>query len=211
MILLFILTSPLLSHLALKSIEWPPKPKDEIPLLETAVVLGGMVTFQDFTDQLQLNGNVERIEEAIDLYHERIVSSIILSGGSGSVLKPDQKEANALEEFVIKRGVRRKQLILEPNSRNTFENAANTSKLLDSLGISDQPVLLITSAFHMNRAVRCFQKQGVNIIPYPVDFKRSSLDWSPDWIIPSASAITTWELVIRESIGSMVYKLTGYA
>lgn len=210
-ILLIIFTSPILSNLALKKLEWTPKGIDEVPLIETAVVLGGMVTFQDFTDQLQLNGNVERIEEAINLYHEKIISTIILSGGSGSVIDPNQKEAKALEAFITKRGVKSKRLLLEVNSRNTFENAVNTSKLLDSLGMADQPIMLITSAFHMNRAVRCFQKQGVNIIPFPVDFKHASFDWSPSWLIPSATAMTTWEIVIREGVGILVYKITGYA
>ncbi len=210
MSLLVILTNPFLSNLALKQLESPPKPIDQIPLVQTGVVLGGIVAFRDDTDQIQLNGNVERVEEAIELYHRSIVSRLIYSGGSGSVMNPEEKESVAMAAFITTRGVSPSDLLLEKDSRNTYENAIRTSEVLDSLGMKNQPILLITSAFHMKRALLCFEKQGIQAIPYPVDFKSDSWNWSFSWIIPSATALTTWELIIREVLGLLMYRMTGF-
>ncbi|MAE86419.1 MAG: hypothetical protein CMB80_27035 [Flammeovirgaceae bacterium] len=209
--LLFIATNPLITNLAMSKLEWTPKTKDEIPLVHTGIVLGGMVEFKDQTELINFNGSVERIEEAINLYQEGLIGQIILSGGSGSLLDPDHLESLVLKDFILARGVKKRDLILDHKSRNTYQNAVESKKILDSLEISDQPILLITSAFHMKRAVRCFNKQGIENIPFPVDYKSDELDWSLGWIVPSANALVSWQLMIKEFAGTLMYRITGYA
>lgn len=208
--LLLLSSNPLLCNMVLSNLEWQPKSKDEIPLIHTAVVLGGMVEIKKQSDLINLNASTERIEEAINLYHEGLIGRIILSGGSGSLMEPELLESVILKDFILTRGVKKRDLIIDPKSRNTYENAIESKKILDSLSISDQPVLLITSAFHMKRAVRCFNKQGVENIPFPVDFKADQLEWSLNWIIPNAEAITLWQLMLKEYVGTLSYRVTGY-
>tara|TARA_B100001245_G_C22865307_1_gene416129 strand:- start:812 stop:1573 length:762 start_codon:yes stop_codon:yes gene_type:complete len=210
LIVLLLSSNPLICNMVMSKLEWTPKSKDEIPLVSTGVVLGGIVEWKDQTDLINLNASAERIEEAINLYHEGLIGQIILSGGSGSLMEPDKLESVALKDFILTRGVKKRDLIIDPKSRNTYENAVESKKILDSLGIADQPILLITSAFHMKRAVRCFNKQGVDNVPFPVDFKSDQLDWSMVWIIPSAEAITTWQLMLKEYVGMLAYSITGY-
>lgn len=210
-VLCLLLTNPLLCNLALRKLETPPKPKDELPLVNTAVVLSGMANSREYTEQLQFNESVERVEEAINLYHEGVIRKIILSGGSGELLDQEFSESKRLKEFVITRGIKPKDLIIEPNSKNTYQNAVETRKILDSLHLEEQPLLLITSAFHMKRSIRCFKKQGILHIPFPVDFRGEDFNWSLHWLVPSASALPSWQLIIKELIGTLVYQMTGYA
>ncbi|MEQ9303097.1 MAG: YdcF family protein [Marinoscillum sp.] len=209
-VLLIVLTNPLLCNIVLKKYETPSITKDQLPLIETAVVLGGMVELgKDPPDQTHLNGNIERIEETISLYHEGFVQRIIFSGGSGSI-SSDEREGLILHDFILMRGVRERALIIEPESRNTYENAVETARILDSLNLLDQPVLLVTSAFHMPRAVLCFKKQGINVTAYPVDFKSSKYYWKPEQLIPSPTVLEIWKMLFREWVGMAVYKGTGY-
>lgn len=209
--LLALMSNPLIINLILKKWEAKPVLKDELPLAKTAVVLGGIIGYgQEPSDQIHLNGNSERLEEAISLYHAGLIRRIIFSGGSGALGKGEIKEAEVLREFIIERGVAPDDLILEANSSNTYQNARETALILDKMDFKERSVILITSAFHMPRALRCFKKQGINTISYPVDFKSTKIGFSPYAIIPSASAISTWQFLIWEWMGLMVYKTTGY-
>ncbi|MEQ8470465.1 MAG: YdcF family protein [Marinoscillum sp.] len=209
-VLLVIFTNPLLCNLALRNWEAKPIMKDQLPLVETAIVLGGMVELdKEPKDQLHLNGNIDRIEETITLLKDGLIQQMVISGGSGSLLH-DTPESVELMEFVLKRGVKPRQVIIEPQSRNTYENAVESAKILDSLNLKEQPLLLVTSAFHMPRALLCFKKQGINVIAYPVDYKSSNFTWSLEQLLPSADALATWQLLIREWVGILAYKVTGY-
>ncbi len=210
LMILLTCSNPLLTNLVMANLEWSPVSKDEIPLIRTGVVLGGMVEFKRQSDLLHLNASAERIEEAINMYHEGIIGRILLSGGSGSLLNPDERESEVLKSFILTRGVANSDLILDPNSRNTYQNAVESKRLLDSMQVAEEPVLLITSAFHMRRAIRCFDRQGIHSVPFPVDYKSDALDWSPAWMVPSAESIIFWQIILKEYAGTLAYKMTGY-
>ena len=74
-------------------------------------------------------------------------------------------------------------------------------------GTSKQ-ILLVTSAFHMNRAKKLFERQGFIIHPFPVDFKTSTIStWkNPSKWIPNAQSLSMSSIAIREIIGRVVYK-----
>ncbi|NNK80284.1 MAG: DUF218 domain-containing protein, partial [Flavobacteriales bacterium] len=70
---------------------------------------------------------------------------------------------------------------------------------------------LITSAFHMKRAIACFEKQGVRVKPYPVDYYSDDdpVSWSY-YVVPSLRTAIDWQIPIKEKVGWIVYKLKGY-
>jgi uncharacterized SAM-binding protein YcdF (DUF218 family) len=82
--------------------------------------------------------------------------------------------------------------------------------MLDSLGITE-PVLLVTSAFHMPRSKAIFQKLNIPFRAYPVHFLGNrSREYSPSaWFIPSGRAFEDFETLLREAIGYVTYRLTG--
>jgi uncharacterized SAM-binding protein YcdF (DUF218 family) len=103
-------------------------------------------------------------------------------------------------------------LIVESKSKNTYENAVFTKKILDSLNM-DGEFLLVTSAYHMPRAVAIFKKAGYkHITPYITNrssgVRRFTLD---HLLIPNPGALFAIEFLIHEWVGFVTYKIKGYA
>tara|TARA_Y100000813_G_C24152188_1_gene347682 strand:+ start:1590 stop:1919 length:330 start_codon:yes stop_codon:yes gene_type:complete len=94
---------------------------------------------------------------------------------------------------------------------NTFQEAKAIKKLLNKEIIADQKkIILVTSAYHMKRAKKVFEKEGIIVFPFPVDFKSnksliSSLSNPLKWI-PSASYLAQSSSAIREIIGRIIYR-----
>jgi len=175
---------------------------------DAAIVLGGYASL-DEKDRVNFHEASGRLWHAIALYKSKKVKKIILTGGSGNVLYKKNRESDFVGKFLIENNILSKDLILEPESRNTHENAINTKAILDSL--SYQKTIIITSAFHGYRAKKCFNKQGV----YPDllttnYFTKEKRRNSPSTIfIPNPETIFNWNILIKEWVGIMSYKLTG--
>jgi len=96
---------------------------------------------------------------------------VIFTGGSGSIqLQNHGSEGEVASKIFNDMGLNPSRLVLENASRNTYENFKNTKPLLKSNG----QYLLVTSAFHMPRSVGIARKQGIDVIPYPVDYRSNS-------------------------------------
>ena len=106
-------------------------------------------------------------------------------------------------------GIPKQDIIIEGNSKNTQENAENTKKILDSLGANKTKTVLITSSFHIPRAEATFKIAGVNVRSYPCAFSMlpSSLKFSAESLLPSASAMDAWGGLFKELIGLAYIKM----
>ena len=188
--------------------EKPPKTLESIEHHEVAVVLGGMASLtQEPRDRVYFNQSVDRILHTMRLYQLKKIDKIIVTGGSGSIYDQTVKEAIMLRDFLLQNGVAESDLILESESRNTRENALNTSKILGK--DYAKKILLVTSASHMRRAKGCFDKVGLESTGFPTSFKKGK--FRPDMLYtPSAEAMVKWETVLREFTGYLVYSLMGY-
>lgn len=207
--LLLLSTNPYLSYLALKDWEHEPVPKENIPLIETAVVLGGAINLDlPVADQLHFNEAADRVTETVRLYKEGLIRHIIVSGAYGSLFHTELREAVLTKEYLMQCGIPGKAVQMDTTSRNTYENAEETAALLRQKDRLEQPILLITSAFHMNRAMACFKRQGLNAVPYPVDYRTPI--FTPALLIPSTGAIGTWKMLLKEWVGMAAYKVLGF-
>jgi uncharacterized SAM-binding protein YcdF (DUF218 family) len=144
---------------------------------------------------------------------------VLVSGGivgvDGPAIEPG---AEAMAELLALMGVPPSALWLEPLSRNTYENAVETKKLLDAEGIDR--IILVTSALHMPRAAAIFAKQGYAIIPAPTDYKVTAADWDYYWapdpsiqlfnLLPSARSLDLTAQALKEYIGIAVYRVRGW-
>lgn len=135
------------------------------------ITLGGVINpfVTKARGQVALGGFVERLTEFAALGKRYPDAKMIFTGGSGNLFRQDVKEANVLAPLLATLGLGERRVILEDRSRNTFENAEFTFEL--AAPKAGETWLLITSAFHMPRAVGCFRKAGWKILPYPVDFQ----------------------------------------
>lgn len=177
-----------------------------------AIVLGGMITYDPRLDQPTFRASSDRLWQTLKLLKTGQVDKMIITGGSGSINHPDEKEAGILKKYLLQIGLSDSLVIIENESRNTRENAVNTKKLIDSLNIKSK-ILFVTSAFHMRRSIGCFNKAGItNIRPYCTDRFSGPRKFEFDHlIIPNPEALGEFTLIIHEITGYLVYKLRGFA
>ena len=178
---------------------------------DAAIVLGGYSHWNSRHEQFQVNESAERMLYAIKMYKRGMIKKIILSGGSGSMLKPHDRESIYAKDFMINCGVYKGDILVDEFSRNTHENAVNTNELIREKWEGYGSFVLITSAMHMRRARGCFEKTDLSIFYYGVDFQVDEDDCTPlTFIVPSTSAMEAWNRLIKEVIGYGVYKVNGY-
>ena len=114
--------------------------------------------------------------------------------------------ATVAKQFFSEQGIPANRLILESKSRNTTENALLTYALLRPE--PGQTWVLVTSAFHMPRAMRSFQRAGwTGVIPYPVDYRSGRFADDISWNL--AKNLETLNIAVKEYVGLLAYSLTG--
>lgn len=126
---------------------------------------------------------------SIQLYKAGKVKNIIITGGSGALVGKKVPEAQHLKKVFLFSGVANSAIVIEAESRNTAENARFSRKLIDSLQLKPK-FLLVTSAFHMPRAMGCFNMAGVSVESYPTDFYTGdrNIDFE-DIVVPAEIAL----------------------
>jgi uncharacterized SAM-binding protein YcdF (DUF218 family) len=172
------------------------------------VVLGGAInpTISALHGTAAFNAGVDRILSAAMLARRYPKSRIIYSGGSGELLS-DAREADFAAPIFESLGVGADRLSFERNSRNTWENAVFSKAI--AMPKADERWLLVTSAFHMPRAMGAFGAAGFRVEPYPVDWKTRG--WS-DLLHISTSfsgGLSGLDFGTREWIGLLAYRITG--
>ncbi len=137
------------------------------------IVLGGVLDprVSKARGRSSLGGGVERLTEFAALARRHPGARLVFSGGAGTLRQRELKEAHFVRPFLRRLGLAAERVIYEDQSRNTAENATFTKKLL-APGEKERWIL-ITSAFHMPRAVGTFRRAGWRVLPYPVDFTTS--------------------------------------
>jgi uncharacterized SAM-binding protein YcdF (DUF218 family) len=188
-------------------------PRSDIETAKTAgpydaiLVLGGMIDpIFSRPHNIEINDCFERLTSTAELYHEGTASLIIVSSGSGNIAYSDQKEAPFLAELLQRMGVPDPAIIQESESRNTHENIVYSKKILEDLHLSK--ILLVTSAWHLPRAIAICKKQGITVTPYSVDSLVEPLTLPID-LFPDAWALQRSTRLIREWIGVLAYRLLG--
>jgi len=136
------------------------------------------------------------------ILHKRLNKPIILSGGSAISVLP---EAEVMKQMLIELGVDKNMIYTDKNSRDTNENAFFVKKLCQEKGF--KKIILITSAYHMKRAVYLFRFTGLDITPYPTDFKMDK-KYNIYSYFPKMNVIQDSTKAIREYIGYIFYKLS---
>ncbi len=212
---LWILSSPWFTNLLVKAWEYPRQPLLSLPqVTDAAIVLGGLSDpLLSTPDHLEFNDAAERITEAVQLYRAGRVKNLVISSGSGDLTHPHAAEAPGLALWAQSMGVNPEQIFVDDRSRNTRENAEFSRQICDAHGFHS--FLLVTSAFHMPRALAVFKKAGFDdngrhLIPWPVDTRQDSQGF-PFNLVPSPQDLQTVQTFAKEIVGYFVYRLMGFA
>ncbi len=135
------------------------------------ILLGGSVEAADSASRGMIvsNESAERVLDTIQLTHRYPAARILISGGGGTVFGDGAAEAPIIAAYLKSVGVDPARILVEDRSRTTSENALFSRELAKPR--EGERWLLVTSAWHMPRAVGVFEKAGFPITPYPVDFR----------------------------------------
>ena len=179
---------------------------------EGAIILGGLGDIDLRIGKITFGIGADRLLQTLPLYHQHRIKKIIFSGGSGSLEFPEKREGLFIQKYLRSIDIPDSSLLIESKSRNTYENARFTKVLFDSLHLTGK-YLLVTSAFHMRRAMAAFKKQGFeNLEPYITNkvsgVRRFTLD---HLFIPDPGAVIALETLLHEWLGFITYKIRGYA
>ena len=192
---------------------WEPQPLDmpTLPIYDVGIVFTG-VTKGDKrpNDRVYFSKGADRITHTLQLYNQGKLKHILISGGSGFKKYPQTYAAERLKSFLLMAGVPDSVITVEAEAVNTYENAVNSAKILNQ-DFKNQKYLLITSAFHMKRSKLCLEKQGVSFDTFPTDYYTGRSTPNFDSIfIPKAESIQRWQIISKEVVGILIYKLMGY-
>jgi uncharacterized SAM-binding protein YcdF (DUF218 family) len=191
---------------------WQEKPVkfNENQRFTTGILLGGLSKF-DKNGLGYFTISSDRFIATVQLYHQGYIKKIIISGGSAAILIKEPIEADFLKAQLIKSGIPENDIITDLNSRSTFENAICSKKIIDSLHLNG-PFVLITSAYHMPRALKVFKKADIDVIAYPCDFIEIDNTFSiENFFFPKPALLTDWRIMFKEIIGTIIYEITGKA
>ena len=177
---------------------------------EAGILLGGFSGY-DIHHRGFFKKESDRFIQATNLYHQGIIKKIIMTGGNGTLSIDEPAESIFVYDQLLKNGIPKEAIVLESNSRNTYENAIFTKRIVDSLQISG-PFVLITSATHMPRSEKVFRKAGFNIQPYPCDYlvynERFQIS---NTFAPDPSLLVYWKHLLKEMVGTLIYQGFGKA
>lgn len=171
------------------------------------IVLGGAFEHAESYQahgQVPLNAAAERLTLPLTLLHTHPHWPLLFTGGEGSLLKTGIKETALAAVFYKEQGIDSSRIWLEDQARTTRENAQYTAAMLGQR--CAQPWLLVTSAWHMPRAMQEFEAVGCKVTPYPVDFRTGN---STAWTEYSlAFSLVRWQTALHEWVGLFAYRVT---
>ena len=174
---------------------------------QIVVLSGGWFRRVDAGYEVQMGSNSWEHSWAAVALWRRIGGTLIFSGaplpdGSDSV-------AQHMAEAALQWGVPKERVMVETKSRNTFENLSFTHQQF-RLGSDARPLVLVTSALHLPRAVAIARHLGLAVIPYPCNFRAERrLHWRM-WL-PGNDGLANIEGALHEWFGLLTYRLRGWA
>lgn len=180
------------------------KPQINLSEITGLLILGGPIeekSYHNFSE-IALNGQVERLISAIELYNIN-KDLIILYSGFSNKINPTSSEAEGAKIFFKRMGIKEDKIILEKKSKNTLQNIVYSKNIIEKIGGN---WLLITSASHMKRAMFLSQELKLEVRPYPVDWqikKKSFSLLSYNFRL----SFKYWEIILHELVGIIYYKI----
>lgn len=154
-----------------------------------------------------LNEAAERYTEAVALARRLPDVRLIFSGGSGALLRAQPPEAETAGRLFVALGIAKERIVLEQQSRDTYQNALFTARMLDPK--PGERWLLVTSAWHMPRAIGCFRRAGFAVEAWPADYRAPPLAQMVRFNDSFPDGLRRVDFVTREYVGLLAYYLAG--
>jgi len=183
-----------------------PKPGDRIAGI---IILGG---FEDGwvsagRGRLAVNESAERLTEGLRLALAHPEAKVAFTGGVGGLWPGGLDATRPVADFLNAAGVAESRLLLDGRSRNTYENALFTAEMAQPK--PGERWLLVTSAYHMARAIGLFRKVGFAVTAYPVDYRTRGPEDVTRLFERIPAGLMRMDIAVSEWLGLAAYRLLG--
>ncbi|NQV33918.1 MAG: YdcF family protein [Phycisphaeraceae bacterium] len=172
------------------------------------IVLGGAedAVMSAIWKQPEVGAAAERMLAFMAMARRFPEAKLVYTGGSSSMVDQELRGADCVKQLFEQQGLDVSRVVLERESRNTFENVVLTKKLMDPR--EGENWLVITTAWHMPRAVGIFRQAGWSVIPWPVDHwsqpgRLLRVQWDP------VGHLSDLKIAMKEWVGLLAYYATG--
>lgn len=201
--------SPLSNMLLLTLTERFPPWQAGQPDPDGIVMLGGAIDpeVSEARGWYELDNSAERVATLMILARRFPNARIAFSGGSGNLLNTATAEATVARKLLADAGFSGDRFIFEEASRTTYENAVNSRELLKPK--PGERWLLVTSSFHMPRAVGTFRMAGFEVEAFPVDWRTRGWRDAAQPFDRLSSGLARADVAIHEWTGLLIYWVTG--
>jgi uncharacterized SAM-binding protein YcdF (DUF218 family) len=209
-VLFCFLCFPVFLHETLRFWEVPAKKAKDIGTYDVGIVLGGMFYYNNDVKEISALRSADRIWQALNLYHQGKIKKILISGDDGNIFDQGLDEAKQLREVLLRWKIPKEDILIENISRNTYENAIETKKLLIKHPELKRK-LLITSGTHMRRAKAIFDHQKMFVHTYSTNMQTGKeRNYNFELLfIPTLTNMDAWDKLAKEIVGYVVYDATG--
>jgi uncharacterized SAM-binding protein YcdF (DUF218 family) len=220
LLIMFIGGNRYVANTLARSLEWQYPGLNTTPAVDLIVVLGGATEPKlDPRPITEISGAGDRILYAAKLYQDYPEAKILLSGGDiGFLDQSSSSPAQDMADILKMMGVPESAMILQDQSQNTYEDALYSCEKIKAGEY--QNVLLVTSALHMPRSIKLFEKQGCTVIAAPTDYSITKVAWEKTWhpafeefiinLMPSYSNLSSITKSMKEYLGMFIYHLKGW-
>ncbi len=175
-------------------------PRNAEPLDAVVVLTGGTVQFDPVNSLYQWHPSTHRFMEALRLFKATNSKFFVISGDTPGYSGPQLGEAESMARLAKEFGVPEEKIVFERKSQNTEQHPIELRPIFFEKNISS--FYLVTSAYHMTRAAKVFEKQGFHPVPFPVGkiYPYANGFFSHDYYYSQRLAINEW-------VGLLIYKL----
>ncbi len=193
-LVLLLSSLPPVAHTLANQLEnqFPRLQPAQCPTAEAILVLGGA-----YSHTTQWNEAVDRFESGIQLFQHQKAPVLLFTATD----HPDFNEGAMLREAAIEHGVPPDAVQLTPPASTTATEALSVQRT------RFRRVILVTSAFHMPRAALLFRRAGIDIVPFPTDYRGEPVSWRLDRLFPAANALFLTETILREIYANALYRV----
>lgn len=189
---------------------WLGSTLDQAPSADAVVVLGGgWRTSIPELGHLDLNDAIDRLATGAELCRRGLSATLVLGGDAARPHPRLPPESARIQGLLRTWGLVSQEILTLGPVHSTAEEAERTLILVRERGW--KKVLLVTSAFHMRRAVASFRKAGIPVHPVACDFRfAASADATPAWqVAPGDDTLSQLGLWWHEELGWWVYRILG--
>ena len=210
--LLYLFSTGVVSEKIMEMVEGAARRREvkTIEPAEAVVVLSGMLEDRKDAPLGEWSGAVDRFEGGVGLLRAQKAPLLIFTGGFVPWRPEDRPEGEILKERAVNLGVPREKILVTGKVENTEAEASAVKKMIKDLKfleLMDKPrIILVTSAYHMRRARMLFQRQGLEVEPFPVDFQLPYQErMTIISFLPNAECLKNSETAMREAMGIFYY------